>query len=39
MKKMIDKLIDKYYQCKYAYFYKGKSGLWQEILSNIGRGK
>jgi len=29
---MIEKIIQKYYQCKYAYFYKGKKGLINEIL-------
>ena len=25
-------MIDKYYRCKYAYFFKGKRGLLNEIL-------
>ena len=29
---MIEKMIDKYYRCKYAYFFKGKRGLLNEIL-------
>ena len=27
----MNKLIDKYYQLKYAYFFKGKEGLYREI--------
>jgi len=26
-----DRLIEKYYQLKYAFFYKGKSGLYEEL--------
>ena len=29
---MIERIMTKYYQCKYAYFYKGKTGLLKEIL-------
>jgi len=29
---MIDRLIDKYYQVKYAYFYKGKIEAIKELL-------
>ena len=28
----MNRLIDKYYQCKYAYFFKGKEGLYREII-------
>jgi len=29
---MINKLIEKYYQVKYAYFFKGKRAALNEIL-------
>ena len=37
IREMIEKLAMKYYQCKYAYFYKGLRGLSLELfdLSNL----
>ena len=33
----MNKIIDKYYQLKYAYFFKGKEGLYNEVKSTIYR--
>ena len=27
----VESVIEKYYQLKYAFFYKGKSGLYEEL--------
>jgi len=27
--------MTKYYQCKYAYFYKGRKGLIDELLGRV----
>ena len=31
-------MATKYYQCKYAYFYKGRKGLIDELLGRVQRG-
>jgi len=28
-------MVTKYYQCKYAYFYKGRKGLIDELLGRV----
>jgi len=35
VKRMIERVMTKYYQCRYAYFYKGRRGLIDELLGRL----